>query len=94
MLHMHKPVLIAQTWLLLRGCTVVPVLHSTISNRIFFVLCKFNIFANHTFDIAIDIPDHAASDIDDGSESVSEYQPSGTSEDDEERVEQRPKREY
>ena len=92
MLHMHKPVLIAQTWLLLQA--VVAVLHSTISNRIFFVLCKFNIFANQTFDIVIDIPDHAASDIDNGSESVSEYQPSGTSEDDEERVEQRPKHEY
>ena len=47
-----------------------------------------------TFDIAIDIPDHATSDKDDGSDSESEYQPSGTSEDDEERVEQRPKREY
>ena len=53
-----------------------------------------NIFANQTFDTAIDSPDHAASDIDDGSESESEYQPSGTSEDDEERVEQRPKSEY
>ena len=94
MLHMHKPVLIAQTWLLFRGCTVVPELHSTISNRIFFDLCNFNIFANQTFNIAIDIPDHAASDMDDGSESVSEYQPSGSSEDDEERVEQRPKCEY
>ena len=38
-----------------------------------------------TFDIAIDIPDHATSDKDGGSESESEYQPSGTSEDDEER---------
>ena len=58
------------------------------------MLCKFDIFANQTFDIVIDIPDHAASDIDNGSESVSEYQPSGTSEDDQERSEQRPKREY
>ena len=75
----------------MHGCTCTTLYHF---KQNFFVLCKFNIFANHTFDIAIDIPDHAASDIDDGSESVSEYQPSGTSEDDEERVEQRPKREY
>ena len=73
---------------------VVPVLHSTITNKIFFVLCRFKIFANQTFDIVIDVPDHAASDIDNGSESVSEYQRSGASQDDEERVEQRPKREY